>query len=135
VGSNVNGPKLQLCLLGLARIALFKPNQLVKGSIHFRAEKMGIYNLFTGVGWMLGASMLKRSRMLYVHFWNHQERNFKPHGKRVLESFTIIDPIINFPSNNFFSYDLYALLMILTNGNALSLKKSYNELLMRAINA
>ena len=82
------------------------------------------YDLFTGVGWMLGASMLKRSRMLYVHFWNHQERNFKPHGKRVLESFTIIDPIINFPSNNFFSYGLYPLLMILTNGNALSLKKA-----------
>lgn len=62
--------------------------------------------------------------MIYVHFWNHQERNFKPHGKRVLESFTIIDPIINFPSNNFFSYGLYPLLMILTNGNALSLKKA-----------
>jgi hypothetical protein len=45
MGSNGNGPKLQLCLLGLARIALFKPNQLVNGPIHFRAEKMGIYTM------------------------------------------------------------------------------------------
>jgi hypothetical protein len=43
MGSNGNGSKLQLCLLGLAGITLFKPNQLVNESIHFRAEKMGIY--------------------------------------------------------------------------------------------
>lgn len=40
---------------------------------------------------MLGASMLQNSRIIYVHFFNIQERNLKLHGKRdfqVLENNT-----------------------------------------------
>ena len=39
------GQTFKSCLLGLTGIALFEPNQLIKGSIHFRAEKMGIYRV------------------------------------------------------------------------------------------